>query len=423
MKHPTRTKLFQRLPALLALAVPLAIPLGGACSGAVGEPRMASESVGELISPEIVRTSPLAQVAETCGSPGVADLSLDRHPYIQNVNDSSARLLWTSTGDREQVEIWEPGSDPRVVPANDDSTRFLKDATQRSARFEGLEPSTIHCYRVVRDDGTVVYGPSGFRTAPAKDDTRPVDIIAFGDSGTLSDGQLAVRDQMATVPADLMIHTGDVAYADGTLNQFEREVFDVYQGLFDVIPFFPSIGNHDDRTASAGPYREIFDLPTNGGSAEDQERRYSFDYGMVHFVALDTQRFDDEHAEWLDRDLAATDKPWKIVYGHHPPYSSGDHGSAVSFRESIAPVLEKHGVQLVLSGHDHHYERSNDINGVTYVVTGAGGATPRTTKQGDFSKYVSETMHFLSLHAEEDELRGYAVDATGEVFDSFRLAH
>ncbi len=140
----------------------------------------------------------------------------------------------------------------------------------------------------------------------------------------------------------------------------------------------------------------------------------------MHFVALDTERLDEEQVEWLEADLAATDRPWKIVYGHHPPYSSGNHGSSNMVRDLVTPVLERQGVQLVLSGHDHDYERTEQMGGVTYLVTGAGGETDRVGSSS-WTAYATEAMHFVSLHIDRGELRAYAVDGTGRVFDSFRL--
>jgi 3',5'-cyclic AMP phosphodiesterase CpdA len=398
----------------LILATIVATLLGGC------EPVIGSATTGQLIEPAREREHPLTEIAEDCGTPTI-DGSLLRRPYIQRVTDSAASILWTSLGDAESVEVWEPGAMPRMLPSQQEETTFLVDATQRFVRVEDLEPFTVHCYQVVRD-GEVVFGPSGFHTAPDPGDMGAIDVLAFGDSGQGNDAQLTLRSQMDTVPADLILHVGDIAYGQGTLEQFESYHFDVYEELFEALPFYPTIGNHDEITAEAGPYLELFDLPTNAESADpsDLERRYSFDWGPAHFVSIDTERLDEEQVAWLERDLAATDRPWKVVFGHHPPYSSGRHGSAKWVRELIQPVLERQGVQLVLSGHDHDYERTEVIGGVTYIVTGAGGETDRVGSSG-FTAFATQAMHFVSLHIDGEELRGYAVDGTGRVFDSFRL--
>lgn len=387
------------------------------------EPVIGSATTGQLIEPAREREHPLTEIADDCGTPAI-DATLPRRPYVQRVTDSAASILWTSLGDAETVEVWEPGTTPRVLDAETRPTTFLEEGAQRSVRIEDLEPLAVHCYQVVRD-GEVVFGPTGFRTAPAPGDFGPIDVMVFGDSGKGNDAQLTLRRQMDTVPADLVLHVGDIAYEDGTLEQFERYHFDVYEGLLEALPFYPTIGNHDETTAEAGPYLEVFELPENADSADpsDVERRYSFDWGPAHFVSLDTERIDEEQAEWLERDLAATDRPWKIVYGHHPPYSAGRRrGSAKRVRELVQPVLERQGVRLFLSGHDHHYERSEVIGGVTYLVTGAAGETSRVGSAWH-TAFASQAMHFVSLHIDGEELRGYAVDGTGRVFDSFRLTN
>jgi len=156
-------------------------------------------------------------------------------------------------------------------------------------------------------------------------------------------------------------------------------------------PLYPSIGNHDDEIGFAQAYRDVFVLPEEGATTkypDNAERFYSFDYGPVHFVALDTEHAFIDTARrqaqlaWLDADLAATTQPWKVVYFHRPPYSSGsEHGSSLDVRQAFAPLFERHGVNLVLNAHDHDYERSKPWrefvttgSPVTYVVTGGGGA-------------------------------------------------
>ena len=140
---------------------------------------------------------------------------------------------------------------------------------------------------------------------------------------------------------------------------------------------WPSIGNHDSTSfagVSAGPYFDVFGLPPASGSPN----YYSFDYGDVHFVVLDAHSADLDpngaQITWLASDLAASSAPWKIAIVHTPPYTKGSHDSDVEaahfpVRENALPLLEAHGVQLVLAGHSHNYERSFLIRG-HYGVSG-----------------------------------------------------
>jgi 3',5'-cyclic AMP phosphodiesterase CpdA len=275
-----------------------------------------------------------------------------------------------------------------------------------------LEPSTTYCYELA-DDQQSLTAPTGFKTAPAATSKETIRFLAFGDSGGGGADQYALLDQMYTVNYDLMIHTGDIAYDDGTIGQYEDNVFGVYADLFKNIPFFPASGNHDYRTMSGAPFREVFNLPGDSG-----EKWYSYDWGRVHFVALDTEADYKTQAAWLDRDLEATSAEWKIVYMHKPPYSSGSHGSDTALRNAIAPVLERHKVQLVLAGHDHNYERIEPQKGTYYLVTGGGGIGTRSVGSSSFTAFAEDIIHFVYGEIGVDEMVLHAIDATGREFDS-----
>jgi hypothetical protein len=194
-------------------------------------------------------------------------------------------------------------------------------------------------------------------------------------------------------------------------------VFGVYGDLFRNIPFMPSSGNHDYRTLQGAPFRDVFNLPGDSG-----EKWYSYDWGRVHFVSLDTEADYATQVAWLDQDLAATQLPWKIIYLHKPPYSSGMHGSDTKLRSLLAPVLKRHGVQLVLAGHDHNYERIKPQDGTAYVVTGGGGIGTRSVGSSSFTAFAEDVIHFLYVEVGVDELVVHAIDATGRQFDSMVVA-
>jgi acid phosphatase type 7 len=265
-----------------------------------------------------------------------------------------------------------------------------------------------------------VLARAGFRTAPAPGAGAPVRFVALGDSGEGGRDQRAVRAQIGTVPFDLMIHTGDIAYSAGTRLEFERNFFAVYADTLELFPMFPASGNHEYETEDAAPYREAFLLPDNGGP-EGRERWYSYDYGDVHFVALDTERVGPVQAAWLDADLTANRRPWTIVYLHKPPFSSGEHGNEPSVQAHFVPLFAKHRVPLVLAGHDHHYERSTPQQGVTYVVTGGGGRGTRPAGASPFTAFSESVCHFLYVTVEGEALTLHAIDGVGREFDSLRL--
>jgi 3',5'-cyclic AMP phosphodiesterase CpdA len=244
----------------------------------------------------------------------------------------------------------------------------------------------------------------------------------FGDIGEATGDTFAVAEQLHSVDFDLALLTGDVGYKSGLLAEFEQHFFDVYPDLFEHVPFYPASGNHDYRTADAGPFRQAFALPENGGQM-GKELWYSFDWGNVHFVSLDTEQVGEAQAEWLEADLAANQLPWTIVMGHRPPYSSGHHGGNDLVRRHFVPLFEQYGVQLALFGHDHSYERTEEIDGVAYIVTGGGGVGTRPVGSSSYTEFSLAVSHFVYVQVEGDQLTAWAIDATGQVFDTMQIAN
>lgn len=411
MKNPLRPVLF---------AVFAVVPASFAACGAPAAKLSAGKS-GDLSHVLGQRTRPDEQQLASCGE-GTLEAEgerwLRRGPYLQRVTASSADVVFTSAGEAEViVDVTRPdGALVASETARVDTSARPAGAWQGVASFEGLEPNTLYCYAL-----RGLSQRAGFRTAPPAGSSEPVRVLAFGDSGTGTSYQYAVMEQMLTVPFDLMVHTGDVAYDDGTLSQFEKGFFRVYAPLLRSFSVFAASGNHDYRTNDARPFRDVFLLPENGGD-DGRERWFSFDWGHVHFVALDTERTGPAQAAWLDADLAASDQPWKIVFWHKPPFSSGEHGSDGKAREWFHPLMAKHGVPLVLNGHEHNYERTKPQDGVTYVVTGGGGRGTRPVGSSGFTAFSEDVLHFVQLEIHQDELLLHAIDGTGREFDSLRVS-
>lgn len=399
------------------MKVLLAIALTGCMGNTSGN--ISAPGGGDTSNPA-TRGSPIAALDAACGEGRSMDegLVILRRPYLQQITATSAKLGWTTNATTAQhVEVTTVDGSPVMAAVAVDEVDAVRGSGQHQmwASLDGLEPDTIYCYQVM--DSGVLRERTGFRTAPLADDPDPVRFMAFGDSGGDTSDQHALLDQMFEFPYDLILHTGDLAYDDGNLGQYETTVFGVYDQLFSRIPFFPAAGNHDYNTASGAAFRSVFSLPGSSG-----EKWYSYDWGNVHFVALDTEASYSEQAAWLEADLAATEQPWKIVYLHRPPYSSGEHGSDTSLRTKLAPVFERNHVQLVLAGHDHDYERMIPQNGVNYVVTGGGGIGTRPVGKSSFTAFSAEVIHFVYGEIGADKLVLHAIDATGVEFDSLVIA-
>jgi hypothetical protein len=341
----------------------------------------------------------------------------DRAPYVQRTTAGEVALMWTTHVDAAfEVEIASAEGKPvATAQAVIDPTAELPDGRQWIVEVEGLEAATTYCYRVLAD-GRAWTAPTGFITAPPPGADAPLRFAALGDLGTQSIDQYAVLEQLERVELDFVIFTGDLAYDNGELHELEASVFDVYDDVMATTPVFPASGNHDYNADDARAFRQAFALFENGGPA-GHERWYSFDWGDVHFAVLDTERIGPEQVRWLDDDLARTDLRFKIVVAHRPPFSSGWHGSDRDVQTHFVPLFEKHGVSLVLLGHDHHYERTNTLDGVTYIVTGGGGHGTREVGESVFTAFADDVAHFVFVEV-DDAVRAVAVDATGQAFDS-----
>jgi hypothetical protein len=392
---------------------------------------LAATRTGDLTYAGVPRGAFDARWRETCGASevtaaGAGARGFARQPYLQQVTAASAQVVWTQpAGPRCEVRLRRAvGGAWMGVRSGVDDTASLPDAVQLIAQLDGLAASTDYCY-AIDCDGAAWLTSSGFRTAPELGTAgEPVRFVAFGDVGQGTSDQRAVRAQLETVEADFALITGDLAYEDGTLAQLERYFFAVYRRLMRQVAFFPAAGNHEYDTAEAWPYLQAFSLPDNA-PPPGRERWYSFDWGAVHVVVLDTERLVDAQVAWLDADLAAAaatpTAAWTIAVAHRPPYASGHHGGHAATRARLAPVFERHAVPLVLLGHEHHYERTVPIRGVTYVVTGGGGRGTRRVGRSDWTAFSARVAHFVHVTIEGDTLTLRAIDATGAEFDTLRL--
>jgi hypothetical protein len=276
--------------------------------------------------------------------------------------------------------------------------------TEHEIRITGLIPNTVYHYAIGTPTQTLAGGDAShfFRTSPLPGMNRRLRIWVIGDSGTANSTAAAVRDAYVSFagadPAALWLMLGDNAYGDGTDSEYTAAVFQMYPQILRNTVLWPSPGNHDMHASNAatqsGPYFESFTLPTQGeagGVASGTEAYYSFDYGNVHFVAIESdetpRHVGSPMYNWLELDLQANDKDFVIVYWHHPPYSKGSHDSDSSshqsqLRENFVPLLEDYGVDLQLSGHSHSFERSMLIDGhygksstfnASHIVDGGDG--------------------------------------------------
>ncbi|MCA9709135.1 MAG: metallophosphoesterase family protein [Myxococcales bacterium] len=329
----------------------------------------------------------LAVLALTAPPARAADL--ERPPYLQLATPTSITVVWTTLADSTGAIEYGPAPDRlgTMVPS-------AGAGTQHEVTLDGLTPSTRYYYRVLGDGAPLAGGDDQhtFRTPPPVGPSAKFRAWIVGDSGTGDNMQALVRDAMVQHAGvdqpHLYLHMGDMAYSDGTYDEFTDNFYLPYQDVLRNTPVWPTMGNHkghsSDSRTQTGPYYGSYVLPTAGqavGLASRTEAYYSFDYAHVHFVVLDSHDSDRSPGgpmlTWLANDLMSTNQEWIIAYWHHPPYTKGSHdsdteGQLVDMRENALPVLEAGGVDLVLGGHSHIYERTYLLDGAYQTPSQAG---------------------------------------------------
>jgi regulation of enolase protein 1 (concanavalin A-like superfamily) len=376
--------------------------------------------------------------------PPPSSAALVHGPYLQQVRDRSAVIVWASR-EPGPAEVHLASQVFAATTTFFSSSRTgVADYYQHEALVTGLAPSTAYQYQAFVGGVAATSGGHQIRTAPDAG-SGTVRFIAFGDSGTGSPEQAALAAQMTRETFDLALHTGDLAYGNSegtgaaTYATYQSWFFAVYGAWLGNSPLFPSMGNHDSRSANnwGQAYLDLFSLPGNGGGGaypDNAERYYSFDYGPVHFVALDTElAFQDPDRRaaqlaWLEADLtAAAWQPWKIAFFHRSPYSAGgEHGSDAAIRGAFGPIFERHGVQLSLSAHEHIYERtvpwrtgaSADNQAVTYVVAGGGGGPLYPAGQDGWTAASASAHHYVRVTVNGCHATIEAVRPTGAILDA-----
>ncbi len=352
------------------------------------------------------RLSALAALAVLFSSGTAFALELVRGPYLQLGTPSSMIVRWrTDVVSDSELSYGDSPTNLTTTLAEPSPT------TEHEFSITGLQPFTKYYYKVGSSTETLA-GPDTdhfFVTSPAVGTRQHVRIWAIGDSGQNTVNSAEVTNEYLNFagnhPADVFLMLGDNAYLIGSDAQTTWAIFDKYPDILRNTVLWPTPGNHDlstdpassDPVAQTGPYYDAFTLPTQaevGGVASGTETYYSFDYANIHFVSLNIYRIPFSPGStvnnWLAADLASTNQDWVIVYLHFPPYSRGTRNSDTDFymlrvREWINPIMEQGGVDLVLAGHSHSYERSMLIDG-HYGV--AATLTPANTRDdGDGRPY------------------------------------
>lgn len=266
--------------------------------------------------------------------------------------------------------------------------------------------------------------PDAWRTT-----TDDLTFVALGDSGSGGRQAVEVASRMAATyeeePFGLIAHLGDICYYGSIRDRFE-EVFLRPMGSFvDAgVEIELAVGNHDGGIFFSD--ESLAEIETTLELLGTPDRYYVSTHGPADFFYLDSSAPSLlgagalEQLSWFENALASSTARWKIVAMHHPIYSSGLHGSSLARRELLEPIFVRHGVDLVFAGHDHHYERTLPIDGVTYVVTGGGCKTTPVDPQ-EFTAFAESTLEFVLVRIDGDRLVSRAIRPDGDIVDRFEL--
>jgi 3',5'-cyclic AMP phosphodiesterase CpdA len=362
-----------------------------------------------------------------------------RGPYLQQLGQNSVIIRWRTNMPTSSKIIFISEEDDKKGVQMSNFVGNSDLSIEHIIQLSSLKPNTKYFYSVATNDKTLSISKDYyFITAPSPTDNRPINIWAMGDFGDDSKekyikNQTAVKEQYLKNKSnhtDLWLWLGDNAYCCGTDVEYQRQVFDFYGSkILGNTPFFPVPGNHEYyETATAQidkkiNYFNIINVPSEGemgGLASRTKEYYSYNFGNIHFVALDSYGLDEgkyrlndsqsRQNKWLINDLEANKGKslWTIVTFHHPPYTKRSHDSdgepdLVAIREGLVPIFDKYKVDLVLNGHSHSYERSHLMKG-------------HIGKSFTFNDYIHPTQWANGKYEKKAESRPYINKDEGTIY-------
>ncbi len=381
------------------------------------------QSVGKI--PEPLGSFDLVEVSAAVSRRGAL---FDIRPYLQNLQPTQVNIKWQSLVVRPT----------KVKLRQNQAEEFTHYPVSTEPVLHGITikellPNTRYEFSVEvasTEFGAVQSPPVSFRTPAEQQDS--VIFGVYGDNrGMRSHHAQVVAAMMENVgeKIEFCLHTGDLVGNGKNRASWPLEFFARAEDMLARLPVIPVIGNHENNSSN---YFEYFDLPGN-------ERWFSYDKGPVHIIHLDSHFSsmlpDSEQYNWLQKDLAQSQAAWKVVIAHSPIFSSGPHGRLnedgqpaetpmAQLQEHILPLLEQHGVSLVLAGHDHLYERSH--KGDMYFITAGGGGAPLYTASDDptqnpYSDLVVIKYSYCVVQADKDTLSLIAYDLDHQVIDQIKL--
>ncbi|MCQ6557176.1 purple acid phosphatase family protein [Paenibacillus mendelii] len=377
-------------------------------------------------------------------------LSIVKGPYLQWPTIASMTMMWeTSEPAASRVEVFIAERIHSGYQGNYKKPEHLMTIVSNESHtvihqltVTNLEAGTTYFYLVFSENEhgeRVQSGPYPFNSAAPKG--QPCSFTVTSETGGYSGfdsthGQINTNifKQMQRYRPDFTLFVGDLVNDGRKYEDWGTYFFEPGKDYLTNTPFYSCLGNHE---CNASWYYDFF-------AFAPPKNYYSFDYGDIHFICLDSTDFikPDQypHAageirpgqaqyDFLIRDLQSTSAKWKIVFFHYPPYVSG--GYQVEDMRQLCPIMEKYGVDIVFNSHTIVYERSHPIrsneidyeDGIVYIVAGGAGAMPEwlLPKRSWHTSQSLAVPHFVQVVAVEDNLEIRAIDEEGRLFDSARI--
>ncbi|HSD19415.1 MAG TPA: metallophosphoesterase [Anaeromyxobacter sp.] len=320
--------------------------------------------------------------------------SIVRGPFLQQTTPTSTLVVVTTDAAARVEAVADlPGGG---------TARAGSDGTYHLLRLNGLAPGATIPFHVTIDGAPAAEGAVRTPGVPGTEAARHAVLGATADTGSAGPNARANVARLKARGVEAVLTMGDNSYPDGAAGEWSTTFFDVWKGLMPYATLWTGVGDHEYRTPFAQPYLDAVELP----EGPQGERYYSFDWGDIHVVALDTNCIVPMNANemgcdaatmvaWLEEDLASTKAPWKIVTMHRPALATGKYGVYEEIPRALSGSFEKHGVDLVLQAHNHLYERTWPARGGVSVKTGAGAydhpGAPVYVTAGGGSDYLYES--------------------------------
>ncbi|MBI5374518.1 MAG: purple acid phosphatase [Candidatus Schekmanbacteria bacterium] len=359
-------------------------------------------------------------------------------PYLQSIQENSAIIAFET--DRAKKLTLDYGENPGAFESVTEKTK----AKKHKIVIKNLTSFTKYYYEIRAGNKDLAQGDSYHFFTSKSSDAEDITFAVIGDSGDRTSGQKDVIREIKSANPDFILHTGDIAYPSGSNDDFRDNYFAPFSTLLRNTCIWTSPGNHEYKSNDGSPYFKFFYLPRNNPAKS--ESYYSFDNSDSHFVSIDTTLFEEDAAfrkkiiKWLKEDLASTDKMWKFVFFHYPPYNCGYHSASDLVKDRLVPIFEKYNVDIVFSGHDHDYQRTYplindnkknagdnpdyvDPAGPIYIITGGGGSDRIDDVGNDcsFLAYGKGAYHFVKVTISGNFLTLKAVGANGNAFDTMTI--